>query len=495
VTTPAPTFLAVPEATRVLEKALAAPSIAVTVADAAAKSGLALRDAERGLTALVSEYRGHLRVSDEGDLVYVFPAGFTKPWEAGDAVRSGLRKVKRAAAGVARFVVRAWLTIAIFAYVATFLAVLLGLTLAKQGDRDDLPGASLFGALFRVLADALFWTFHPFSPLAIEPYGAGYARARRPRDETPFYEKVNRFVFGPPPPAEDPRESERRIVAEIRAKKGRVGLADVMRVTGLSRTQADGIMARLMLDYDGGRERVRSGRHRVPLPGPSKDRRRRPLPTRPRARVGPPRGRAPAHGQRRWCELPHRRAERVQPRHGGLRALGEPHARAHLQHLEMVRHPELDIAPLGYDGVPIVLGLVPLVMSLAVFVLPVVRALGRPLAERAVAKENGRRALLREVLEATRKGEGVSASRLRAAWSRASGGPVDDAELTRVVVELGGDVDLEAAEKVRVADPSADPVRYRFAELELEAEAVDEERAFAKESERKVGKVVFTSED
>ena len=62
-------------------------------------------------------------------------------------------------------------------------------------------------------------------------------------------------------------------------------------------------------------------------------------------------------------------------------------------------------------------------------------------------------------------------------------------------MELGGDVDLEAAEKVRVADPSADPVRYRFAELELEAEAVDEERAFAKESERKVGKVVFTSED
>lgn len=495
MTTPAPTFLAVPEATRVLEKALAAPSIAVTVADAAAKSGLALRDAERGLTALVSEYRGHLRVSDEGDLVYVFPAGFTKPWEAGDAVRSGLRKVKRAAAGVARFVVRAWLTIAIFAYVATFLAVLLGLTLAKQGDRDGLPGASLFGALFRVLADALFWTFHPFSPLAIEPYGAGYARARRPRDETPFYEKVNRFVFGPPPPAEDPRESERRIVAEIRAKKGRVGLADVMRVTGLSRTQADGIMARLMLDYDGDVSVSEAGGivYRFPAlrktadDGPSP---RAPEPVWDRREAVPP-----LTGNGGGANFLIAALNAFNLGMAGF-ALSANLTLARLYNIwEMVRHPDLEIAPLGYDGVPIVLGLVPLVMSLAVFVLPVVRALGRPLAERAVAKENGRRALLREVLEATRKGEGVSASRLRAAWSRASGGPVDDAELTRVVVELGGDVDLEAAEKVRVADPSADPVRYRFAELELEAEAVDEERAFAKESERKVGKVVFTSED
>ena len=44
---------------------------------------------------------------------------------------------------------------------------------------------------------------------------------------------------------------ERRILAEIRAQKGRIGLADVMRVTGLPREEADPLMARLMLDYEG----------------------------------------------------------------------------------------------------------------------------------------------------------------------------------------------------------------------------------------------------
>ena len=44
----------------------------LTVADATAPSGLPLRDAERGLHELVAEYRGHLRVTDEGELLYSF---------------------------------------------------------------------------------------------------------------------------------------------------------------------------------------------------------------------------------------------------------------------------------------------------------------------------------------------------------------------------------------------------------------------------------------
>ena len=68
----------------------------------------------------------------------------------------------------------------------------------------------------------------------------------------PFYEKVNRFVFGPPEPAPSIRtRCATRILEEIRAQKGRIGLADVMRVTGLPRDEADPLMARLMLDHDG----------------------------------------------------------------------------------------------------------------------------------------------------------------------------------------------------------------------------------------------------
>src|ERR1700733_11978920 len=203
------------EAAKVLEGALKDPRAPVTVADAAAASGLALRDAERGLNWLTSTYRGHLRVTEEGQLLHFYPYGFTKPWETRDRVRDALRATGRVMGGVARFVVRAWLTIAIFAYAGAFLAILLGLMLARQGSssRDDFPGSALLYVVFRVLADALFWTFHPFSPLAI---GAGSwtndeargSRRRGREKEVPFYEKVNRFVFGPTDAPVDPREME-----------------------------------------------------------------------------------------------------------------------------------------------------------------------------------------------------------------------------------------------------------------------------------------------
>src|SRR5580698_10223068 len=87
-----PTFMEPAKAAAVLRDKVD-PRAPLTVADAAARSGLALRDAEAGLTWLSSEYRGQLRVTADGDLVHLFPSGFTKPWEAADARRRFFRTV------------------------------------------------------------------------------------------------------------------------------------------------------------------------------------------------------------------------------------------------------------------------------------------------------------------------------------------------------------------------------------------------------------------
>jgi len=495
---PTPTVLSAEVSARALEKALAGAHGPFTVADAAARSGLPLGDAERGLTHLVHEYRGHLRVSDDGDLLHLFPTGFTKPWETRDAISSAVAKMGRAAAGAARFFVRAWLTLAILGYVGIFLAVLIGLTLARQGDRD-LPIGSLLGAVFRVLADALFWTFHPFSPIAIEPSPArGYGRHGAPAgaEAVPFYEKVNRFVFGPTPEPEDPRETERRIVAEIRAKKGRIGVADVMRVTGLPRAQADQRMARLMLDYDGDVSVTDGGAIVYRFSALRKSAEERPTKAPPPA----------------WA-----RKNELRPLTGNSAgtnvlvallngfnllmasfALASNLTLARIANLvDIARHPDLGIEPLGYDGVPIVLGLVPLVFSLVLFVLPLVRALRRPAEQRAIAKEKGRLAVLREALRHAKGHTLATEDALRAAYTSAAGAPPTEADLTSAVVSFGGDVDLDASEhpRTRVAPGvEGSPVRYRFADLELEEEALEEERARAPEAEAKVAPIVFSSE-
>ncbi|XP_050383810.1 uncharacterized protein At5g03900, chloroplastic-like [Argentina anserina] len=45
----------------------------VTVGDVAGRAGLQLTEAEKALQALASDAHGFLEVSDEGDVLYVFP--------------------------------------------------------------------------------------------------------------------------------------------------------------------------------------------------------------------------------------------------------------------------------------------------------------------------------------------------------------------------------------------------------------------------------------
>ena len=488
--TPAPRLMEPPAAADVLRRKLTNPTRPMTVADASVASGLPLRDAEAGLHFLTSEYRGHLRVTEDGDLVHVFPNGFTKPWETREATWRVLSSVGRALFAAGRFVVRAWLLIAMVTYALVFVAIIIGMTFARgSSDRDNGlgAGAGLLGGLLRGIADAMFWTFHPFSPLYIERGTGSYGRTQRQRDpnEVPFYEKVNRFVFGPPVPAPDPDAMRTRILDEIRGQKGRIGLADVMRVTGLPRDQADPLMARLMLDYDGGVEVGEQGgiiyRFEAVRRTAEDDDVSRPR----RAAWDTPAVLPPLTGNRDGSNL-------------GIallncfNILGSAYAIAHdvtVSNLILLLtvHPPKGEPPLvlAYDGVPLVLGVIPLVFSLALFALPLARAVARIRATKKVAQENARLAILREVLTHAPKKELVTDESLRVAYRVATGEDPTSKEITARVVDLGGDVDT---------GPNGE-VRYRFADLEAEAEALEDERALASEKEAKLGRVVFASDD
>ncbi|AUX45397.1 hypothetical protein SOCE26_068880 [Sorangium cellulosum] len=479
----------------ILESALRGHTGDLTLADASARSGLPLRDAESGLHFLVSEYRGHLKATTEGELLFRFPHGFTKPWETRTRVQRALGAVLRGAAGVARFVVRAWIAIVLIAYVAIFMAILIAQMFARSSS-DSREGGSFSGSfagyfLFRLVVDALFWTFHPFSPFvwtaepawsSSSPYAERRAFAPK-KDETPFYEKVNRFFFGPAPAPRDPLETEKLVLAEIRAQRGRIGLADVMRVTGLPRDEADPMMARLMLDYDGTVDVSEEGGIVYRFEAI-----RRTAADVWSSSPPPP----PVWSKRE--ELP--------PLTGNgagvnalIVALNGFNLLMSLYALEA--HLTIDNLGLLARGLPmsalpggetaVALGVVPLVFSLALFALPLGRALLRPLKRRRLARQNARRAVLRAIL--TRVGAGqrrepITDAVLQRAWQDAAGEAPRSEEITREVAALGGDVDLESGEGIR----------YRFPDLELEAKAVEAEREAASEEEARAGKVIFSSD-
>ena len=459
-----------------------------TIADAAAKSGLPLRDAELGLHALLSSYRGHLRVTSEGELLFRFPNGFTRPWETRTKLEAFAARAGRALLGIGRFIVRAWISVVLIGYALLFVALIIGLTLARSGDskseRGGGVGFEIGYVFFRVIAEALFWTFHPFSPVSV-----GYYEDRRPdlsrrrakkKEGVPFYEKVNRFFFGPIDPPVDPRATERMILAEIRAQKGRIGLADVMRVTGLPRDEADPLMSRLMLDYEGSVEVSEEGgivyrfeaMRKTVETGPFTEQRPQPI----------------------WTRL-----KQMSPLTGNgagsnfliiaLNAFNLLMSYAALSNGMTIEKillllNKVPLAKIPDTGTAVALGVVPLVFSIALFALPVVRALFRPLKAAKVAKENGRRGMLREVLTKLEDGK-VTEESLQEAWKAAAGQPVGSKELTREVVALGGDVEIEEDGKVR----------YRFPDLEAEDRALKAEREAASEEEARVGKIVFSSEN
>lgn len=486
-----------PAAADVLRRKLADPTKPMTVADASVASGLALRDAEAGLHFLTSEYRGHLRVTEDGDLVHVFPNGFTKPWETREATARVLGAIGHALSAAGRFVVRAWLLIAMIGYALVFVAIMIALTFARgSSDRNDSSlGVGLVGGLFRAILDAMFWTFHPFSPLYVgsstgyDGFTAGRARERDP-NEVPFYEKVNRFVFGPTAPPDDPEAMRARILEEIRAQKGRIGLADVMRVTGLPRDEADPLMARLMLDHDGEVAVAEQGGIVYRFEGMRRSAQAEGAPAAitsrgRRAAWDTPKAALPLTGNEGSSNV-------AIALLNGFNLAASTWVLTHgltISNLFLLlfNRPPKGAPPLvlPYDGVPIALGVVPLVFSVALFALPLVRAALQARKVKAAARENARLAILREVLTRAPKKEPVPDEALRVAYRVATGEDPTSKEITARVVDLGGDVDV---------GPDGE-VRYRFADLEAEAEALEDERAHAKAAEAKLGRVVFASDD
>jgi len=472
------------DAAEVLRRKLSDPSRPVTVADASVASGLPLRDAEAGLTWLTQEYRGHLRVTEDGDLIHLFPHGFTKPWQTEETLTRIATNVGRAVAGAARFIVRAWLLIVMVTYALVFLALILGATLARQGssDRDDDTGMTIVGGLFRMLADAFFWTFHPFSPLYIDP-GWTDARSHRahsaePMERIAFYEKVNRFVFGPPSPKPDPHAARSLVLREIRAQRGRISLADVMRVTGLPREQADPLMARLMLDHEGTVDVAEGGgiyytfealrrsarEDRAPRPRPAWER----LPALP-----------PLTGNSTGSNV-------MIALLNGFNILASTWVITnHLTLDNIALLFERDRPPVLPDtGVPLLLGVIPLVFSVLLFAFPLARALYRTHEQKRLAEEQARLAVLREIITRSARKEPIADETLRTAVRIATGEEPSSKDITKRVVELGGDVDV---------GPEGE-VRYRFADLEADADAVEQERLRASDREARLGQIVFASD-
>ena len=375
----------------------------------------------------------------------------------------------------------------------TYAVVFVGVAIAMASSREGEGAGDALAGVLEVIVEALYWTFHPFSPVnwGREPLWVGAGRRRK--RGLPFYERVNRFVFGPPPVVEDPRERERNVLDEIRRLEGRVGPGDVMRVTGADRESAERDLLRLVVDYDGDIQVSEDGAIVYVFKA------LRATAGRTSALSAPPPALSCVAGR---CRPLTGNTAGTNLMLGALNAFNMVVSAVAVaggitveRVFELVEHARL-VAALGPDapplmaahGVPLLLGWVPLAFSTGLFLLPTRRLLRRRRQKAELAAEHGRRALMRVVLAEPGGVAELTPAAARRTWLAASGQKDTEtvtAQLEAGVRALGGEIDLDAG----------GAIVYRFSNEARERRALELLRAQAPVAEALPGAVVFSSGD
>ncbi len=222
-----------------------------TLGDVVVDTGLPKADVEQVLRSMLSRYRSHLAVDENGELLYIFDPAM-RPRDGDGRVRELLRRAATYAWWGFTLLCKVGLMVVLVGYFVVFLALSVGLVFGifqsgRNERRRSSGGGTIVYLLFRVLIE-----FFIVTSTRREEY---LARGEAPR---PFYEKVFAFVFGPEaakhwgvPKPKDDRSFEKGLLAAIRGMLGVVPTTEVVRYTGWSYARADEETTRLLVDYEG----------------------------------------------------------------------------------------------------------------------------------------------------------------------------------------------------------------------------------------------------
>ncbi len=219
-----------------------------TVGEISADTGIAYHDCEKGMRHLLTIYKSHLDVDDEGNLLYQFDTGFIPRGE--DSGRFWHNLKKTAWAGFQMFF-KVWIMVMLIGYVSVFVLLLIALAVGAIGASASSDSDSGLGDLvsipFHLLARLLEYMFW------IDFYGkSGRRRPKRKREKIskPYYQKTFDFVFGPEKKV-DTLSIHRKFTEFIRANDGQITAADWVRISGQSLAKAETALTASVVRYNG----------------------------------------------------------------------------------------------------------------------------------------------------------------------------------------------------------------------------------------------------
>ncbi|KAL1821261.1 hypothetical protein ACET3Z_016130 [Daucus carota] len=221
----------------------------VTIGDVASKAGINLNQAQKALQALAADTNGFLEVSDEGDVLYVFPKDYRSKL-ATKSLRIKLEPFLEKAKSGAEYIVRVSFGTALIASIVIVYTTIIAIVSSRsdEDNRGRRGGRSYdSGFNFYLNPADLFWYWDPY-----------YNRRRQVRadnDGMNFIESVFSFVFGDGDPNMGIEEERWKLIGEYISSNGGVitaeELAPYLDVENTKEMNDDSYILPVLLRFDG----------------------------------------------------------------------------------------------------------------------------------------------------------------------------------------------------------------------------------------------------
>ncbi|XP_057960971.1 uncharacterized protein At5g03900, chloroplastic [Malania oleifera] len=192
----------------------------VTIGDVASRAGLKLSEAQRALQALAADTDGFLEVSDEGDVLYVFPKDYRSKLAA-KSFRIKAEPLVEKAKSAAEYLIRVSFGTALIASIVLVYTTIIAIVSSRsdEDNRGRRGGRSYdSGFTFYLNPSDLFWYWDPY-----------YYRRRRVQTEGDgmnFIESVFSFVFGDGDPNQGIEEERWKLIGQYISSNGGVVTAE-----------------------------------------------------------------------------------------------------------------------------------------------------------------------------------------------------------------------------------------------------------------------------
>lgn len=191
----------------------------VTIGDVSSRAGLRLNESERALQALATDTGGFLEVSDEGDVLYVFPKDYRSKLAA-KSFRIKLEPLLDKLKGTSEYVIRvSFGTALILSIVVVYTTIIALISSRSDDDNRGRRGGRSYGSGVSIFFNPsdLFWYWDPY-----------YYRRRQTKTENGmnFVESVFSFVFGDGDPNQGLEEERWKIIGQYISSNGGVITAE-----------------------------------------------------------------------------------------------------------------------------------------------------------------------------------------------------------------------------------------------------------------------------